>query len=533
MRATRRSVLIGGLASAAMGPSIISARAAPAVGRTVRAVMHADLRVFDPIWTTATITSYHGAMVYDTLFGQDEQGRPQPQMVGKWGTSDDKLTYTFTLRDGLKFSDGSPVTAADCVASIRRWQVRDGAGTHMFRRVKDTPVVDDKTFQIVLSERYGLVIEALSKISSSQCFVMRKKEAETDPNQQVRTIIGSGPFLYNADESRPGNRYVYDPSPSYVPRSEPASGMAGGKVVKIDRAIFENISDEQTALSALQAGEVDFCEAPPQDMLADLEKDSNLTVDIINTTGRVLVMRMNFLQPPFDNVEARRAMLYVVDQEAIMQAIFGQSKAWRKCGAYFSCGNPMENDENTEWFKTGPNSKKAAELFKKAGYDGRPVVVLQATDNTFANPAAMLTAQGLRQAGVNVDLAPMDWGAVVTRRASKKPISEGGWNTFFTASFGSELVDPIAFGAHAATGEKGWFGWPKDDLQEQLRDRWATAETPEQRKELAREMQRNAWNYVPQVYCGQFYPRSVWRKNLTGVLKIPQIVAFWNMEKKN
>src|SRR3569623_562212 len=147
MTTTRRGVLAGGLAAAAFGaPGIVKAQAQPSAARTLKAVMHADLRVLDPIWTTANITAYHGAMVYDTLFGLDANFDPQPQMVGKWGVSDDKLTYTFELRDGLKIHDGSAVTAADCVASIRRWAARDGAGQSMMKRVKDTPVADDKTF---------------------------------------------------------------------------------------------------------------------------------------------------------------------------------------------------------------------------------------------------------------------------------------------------------------------------------------------------------------------------------------------------
>ena len=343
--------------------------------------------------------------------------------------SDDKLTYTFELRDGLKFSDGAAVTAADCVASVRRWAARSGSGQSLMRRVKDTPVVDDKTFRIVLSEPYGLVIDSLSTISTSLCYMMRKKDAETDPNQQVRETIGSGPFLYNRDETRPGNRHVYDRNPNYVPRAEPPSAMAGGKVVKLDRVIFENIADEQTALSALQAGEIDFYEVPPQDLIDDLKKDPNLTVQILNKTGHVAIMRLNHLHPPFNNPDARRAMLYLVKQDDVMRAIFGQSKSWQACGSYFACGTPMTNDENTEWFKHGQDVAKAKELFQNAGYDGKPVVVLQATDHYLANPAGLLAAQWLRQAGINVDLAAMDWGALLTRRAVKKPPAEGGWNT--------------------------------------------------------------------------------------------------------
>src|ERR1044072_7424907 len=97
------------------------------------------------------------------------------------------------------------------------------------QRVKGTPGVDDKTFRIVLGERYGLVIDGLSTISTSLCYMMRRKDAETDPNQQVRETIGSGPFLYNRDETRPGNRHVSDRNPNYAPRSEPPSAHGVGK----------------------------------------------------------------------------------------------------------------------------------------------------------------------------------------------------------------------------------------------------------------------------------------------------------------
>ena len=531
MATTRRSVLAGGLATLASSPAIIRAKAQPSAARTVKAVMHADLRVLDPIWTTANISAYHGGMIYDTLFGLDANFTPQPQMVSKWGVSDDKLTYTFELRDGLRFSDGAAVTAADCVASVRRWAARSGSGQSLMRRVKDTPVVDDRTFRIVMSEPYGLVIDSLSTISTSLCYMMRKKDAETDPNQQVRETIGSGPFLYNRDETRPGNRHVYDRNPNYVPRAEPPSAMAGGKVVKLDRVTFENIADEQTALSALQAGEIDFYEVPPQDLVDDLRKDPNLTIQVLNKTGHVAILRLNHLHPPFNNPDARRAMLHLVKQDDVMRAIFGQSKSWQACGSYFACGTPMTNDENTEWFKQGQDTAKAKELFQKAGYDGKPVVVLQATDHYLANPAGLLTAQWLRQAGINVDLAAMDWGALLTRRAVKKPPAEGGWNTFATTVTGITFADPIAFVGQAANGDKAWFGWPSNELQEKLRDQWATAPTLDERKKIARELQQNGWDYVPHVLLGQFFRNSAWRKNIRGVIGMPEMVGFWNMEK--
>jgi peptide/nickel transport system substrate-binding protein len=519
MRTTRRRFVQGALASTALtGVPGISRAQVPSRARTIRGVMQGDLRSLDPIWTTANITAYHGAMIYDTLFALDAQMRPQPQMVGKWSLSDDKLTYTFELRDGLKFSDGAAVTADDVVASIRRWAARDGAGQHMMARVKDLSKKDDKTFVIAFKEPYGLIFETMAKTATPILYIMRKKEAETDPNQQITEYIGSGPFTYNREETRMGSRYVYDRNPGYVPRAEPASGMAGGKIVKTDRVIFENMPDSQTALQALKAGEIDFFEIPPIDLIDTLESDPNIKVEVLNKTGNYGIMRLNF-------------MLHLIDQEEFMKATFGNPKYYRKCPSNFACGTPMENDANSDWFKTAPNVAKAKELFQKAGYDGRPVTILHATNIDFMNNAAQIAAQRLRAAGINVKLESSDWGGVVTRRAVKAPPDQGGWNIFITWAGGASVGSPLAFIGHQANGEKGWFGWPTDELQEKLRDKWASAASLEEQKAVAREIQTNAWNFVPHVWLGQWVSPVAYRKNLRGVLAIPEIIPFWNIEK--
>src|SRR5215471_2365127 len=204
MATSRRTFVKGTVASAAAitAPSLLRAQPAPAKARTVHAVLHGDLKVFDPIWTTANMTGNHALLIYDTLFGLDDARNVQPQMVDRWSISDDKKTYTFALREGLKFHDGQAVTSSDVVASVRRWAVRDGAAQHLFKRVADTPVKDDNTFAIVLKEPYGLVLEALGKIETNLPVIMRKKDAETDPNQQVTTKVGSGPFRFNEDETK-------------------------------------------------------------------------------------------------------------------------------------------------------------------------------------------------------------------------------------------------------------------------------------------------------------------------------------------
>src|SRR6266446_1642373 len=233
---------------------------------TLRVVMHSDLKIVDPIWTTAYIVRNHGYMIYDTLFSMDAKGDIKPQMVDKYEVSKDQLTYTMTLRDGLAWHDGKPVTAEDCVASIKRWAAKDSMGQKMMGFVKGMSVVNAKTFKIVLNEPTGLVLGALGKPSSNVPFMMPKRVAETDPNTQISDTTGSGPFIFKKDEWKPGDKAVYVKNPQYKPRSESPSGMAGGKVVKVDRVEWKHIPDHQTAINALLAGEVDMLESPPHDL---------------------------------------------------------------------------------------------------------------------------------------------------------------------------------------------------------------------------------------------------------------------------
>src|SRR6185312_15168262 len=174
-------------------------------------------------------------MVWDTLFAMDEKLQVQPQMVDRWELSLDRLTYTFTLRDGLKWHDGQSVTSADCIASLKRWGAKDFMGQKLLSFVDRMEALNDKTFRLILKEPYGLVLDSLAKPGSSVPFMMPKRIAETDPGTQIKEIVGSGPFIFKKDEWKPGEKIVYVRNPDYVPRAEPPSGLAGGKIAKVDR----------------------------------------------------------------------------------------------------------------------------------------------------------------------------------------------------------------------------------------------------------------------------------------------------------
>lgn len=502
--------------------------------KTLRVTMHADVRTLDPFWTTQTIAGIHGLMVYDTLFSSDINLKPQPQMVDTWSVSDDRKTYTFTLRDGLKFHDGSAVTTKDVIASLQRWGKRDGAGKTLFGYTTSLTAKDDKTFVWALSEPYGLLIDTLAKSGTSVPFIMREKEAMVDPFQQIQEVVGSGPFAFKRDEWVPGSKTVYTKFRDYVPRKEPASGHAGGKVVKVDRVEYVWMSDPQTAQAALVNGEIDFLENPQPDFLPILEGTPGIKLETHPAMGTMGIIQMNHLHPPFNNVKARQALLYLISNADYLNTIAADKKLQTLCFSFWGCGVEMETDAGSEIYKGAKDVKKAEQLFKEAGYNGEPITILQATDHQYITPAGLVLAQQLRRAGfLKLDIQSMDWGSVVSRRTKKEPPAQGGWNIFITGTTVLNSSSPMTHTSIAMSCDKAWFGWPCDETFEKMRTSWAFAPDQAKRKEIAVALSKRAYEQVPYISFAQWRNPVAYRADrLSGVITMPSLPPMWNIEKK-
>jgi peptide/nickel transport system substrate-binding protein len=506
-------------------------RPAHAATDVLRIIPHADLKNVDPIWTTAYITRNHGYMVYDTLFSMDESLTPQPQMVDSWTTSDDKITWTFVLRDGLKWHDGEPVTAEDCVASLSRWGQRDGMGQKLMDATESIAAADEKTIVLTLKEPYGLVLESIGKISSNVPFMMPKRLADTDPFEQVPEIVGSGPFKFSKDEWVPGSKVVYLKNESYVPRSEPVSAAAGGKVPKAERVEWLYIPDANTAMNALISGEVDYYENPPPDLLPILQQSADVKTEVLDPLGNQGMMRMNHLHPPFDNLKARQAAIKAIDQTEYMQAAIGNPEYYKECLSFYACGSPLETMAGTEMIaKRDVEGAKA--LLAESGYNGETVVILQATDIPVLNAASLVTAKNLRDIGMTVELQAMDWSTVTSRRAQKEPPSEGGWNVFHTWWIGGDIANPITHTGLSCGGvERAWFGWPDDAEIEAMRDAFSKETDPTKQREIAEAIQvRNFEHVVTHGNYGTWFNPVAYRADVEGLIKSP-VQFFWNMTK--
>ncbi|MGE3917305.1 MAG: ABC transporter substrate-binding protein [Hyphomicrobiaceae bacterium] len=515
----------------ALGAAMIASSVAGAAAeKTLRFVPHSDLKILDPIWTTAYIVRNHGYMVYDTLFAMDEKGEIKPQMVGKYDISPDKLTYTLTLRDGLLWHDGAPVNSEDCVASIKRWGAKDSMGQKLMTFVSALESPDAKTIVIKLKQPTGLVLLGLGKPSSNVPFMMPKRVAETDPNKQIEDFTGSGPFVFKKDEWQPGSKIVYAKFDKYVPRSEPPSALAGGKVVKVDRVEWRPIRDHQQAVNALIAGEIDAIESPPHDLQPLIKADKNIYSFDWNPLGNQFTFRFNVLHKPFDNPKIRQALFYAFNQEDFLKAVVGSPEYYKLCKSLFICGTPLETTAGME-DKLESNMKKARELLKEAGYDGTPVVLMHSTDLQVLTNLAPVAKSLMEKAGMKVDMQSMDWQTLVARRAKKDAPDKGGWNAFLTSWVSADMLNPVMQGFLNAGCEKAMFGWPCDSEIEKLRDDFAKATDAAKQKEIAAAVQKRVAEYPTHVHLGQWNNAGAYRKGVEGVLAAPAPV-LWNISVK-
>jgi peptide/nickel transport system substrate-binding protein len=524
----RRTLLATAAAAAALPRFSI---AQPAQARVMKMVPQANLTSLDPVWTTANITRNHGYMVYDTLYGMDAQFRPQPQMAEGHVSEQGGRRVAITLRTGLKFHDGEPVRAADCVASLQRWMKRSPIGQKLEQFVETLSADGDRRIVFQLKQPFPLLTAALAQVSNSPPFIMPERIARTDPFQQIRETVGSGPFRFVPREFNSGSLVVYERNPDYVPTPNGTPSLtAGPKVAHFDRVEWHIITDPSTASAALQTGEIDWYEQPPPEIQQLLKRNRNVAVEPIDPLPLTGIMRFNHLHPPFNDKKLRQAILPAVVQSDFMQAVNGPDASLYMTGVgMFTPGTPLANDAGIGAL-TGPRSvDRAKQLMREAGYTNQQMRLIGPTD--ILAPAAMtqVGADLVRRLGFNADIVITDWGTTVQRRTSREPVERGGWSMLFTSFSSFDFVDPSAHFPLRGNGLAAWPGWPTIPRLEELRDAWFVAPDLDAQKRISREIQEVAMDELPYVPVGSYLSVTAHRRNL--VDRVAGLALFWGIRR--
>jgi peptide/nickel transport system substrate-binding protein len=527
----RRRTLLAGSATLTAAGAMGLARPAIAQGasaKVLRFVPQANLANPDPIWTTATVAINHGYMVWDTLYGINDALIAQPQMCAGHEVSSDELTWTFTLRGGLKYTDGEPVRPIDCTTSIARWSAKNPFGQQLALQTEEMKPLDDKRFQIRLKKRFRQMTYALG---SQNCFIMPERMAKTSANEQIKEFVGSGPFIFKQDEWVSGAKAVYVKNSDYVPRQEKPEYYSGGKVVNFERVEWIVQPDPSTQAAALQTGEVDWVEFQVLDLLPMLRKAPGCDVVRFDPLGSLAIIAFNHLYPPFDNVKLRRALLPAIDQGEYVTSWVGEQQDLGKYPVGFFTGNsPMENSAGLEAFTSPRDLAKAKKLVAESGYAGEKIVMMVPSDQPSIVAPSQVTRDLFIKLGLNVDYQVMDWGTLVARRAKQDPPSQGGWNVFQTGWGGLATSNPGSSYPLRGVGKKGWFGWPTDARIEELRDQWFDAGDVAEQKKICERMQLRAFETIPFMPIGQWYFPWAVRKDLTEFVKCATVL-FWGVRR--
>ena len=517
----RRATLAGGVSLAAA--ALVRPREARAA-TNLTVVLESEATILDPHFTTAAITRTFGLHVFDMLFAMNEKGEMKPQMVGSWEASSDKLGWTFVLREGLKWHDGTPVTAADCVASLRRWGARDALGKMLLTATASLDATDARTFRFALKEPFPLMLEVLGKPNAPLPVMMPARLAATPPDQRIPEPVGSGPFRFVKNEWRPGNTMLLERNPDYVPRSEAPDFLAGGKKVKIDQLTLRVMPDQSTGANALIAGEIEYMQYLPFDILPVLEKEKALRFiglgGIHQFQGN---FRLNHEAPPFNNPAVRRILWKLVDQDATLTAIGVPEKYRAKsCPSFFMCGAPL----STEAGSAGNSFDMAAAKAELAasGYKGEPVIILEVS-GSISQTASKLLVQNMRDIGFTVEQQPRDWPTVLARRAKKE-----GWSMFPVYSNGTDMFSPLSHFYIANTCSPDYPGWSCDERIPKSLKAFTQASTLEERRRIAADIQAAAYELTPSVMWGQFTIPAGYRSNLKGLIQ-SSYPMFWEVER--
>ena len=481
-------------------------------GGTLIWALEAPVKAIDPVWTTATVTWRSSQMVYDSLQRLDTKYQYQNNGFTSWEQSSDGLTWTFKLRDGMKFHDGSKVTATDVQQSAFRWADRITAGIQMFKRSvegnfseKSLSVVDATTFTLNLKEPYP----ALSMGFSEAPFIVKASVAKgTDANSRMSqdgydgsTYISSGPYVLK--KWVPGYRFEYEPHQGWV------GNVPEGESVWVDAVNVVEVPDKTTLLAGLKTGKIDYATSGASEQYTELAADPNMKM-LVAAPGTPILL-LNHTKSPFKYLNARRSIQAAQNAEKLM-AVHGPKELWSVCHAIFLCGTPGESDAGKA--KYNQNNLTLAQEYRdkfvaEAGWDLANDTIEMVSNTSYQShrDRSLINIARIREIGFKINMTMTDWATAVTIRQNKD-----AWDIFHTGCCGVPSNNPVM----------NWYlspktyGWHTNQTIIDLQAQYTKETTDAGRKKVLDAVQESYYDQVSHISPGQSNVYHVWRASTNG-----------------
>ena len=464
----------------------------------------------------ATTIAHH---MFEGLYTFDASNAPVPLLASGETISEDGKTIQITLRSGVTFHNGQPMTSADVVASLNRWGEHGARGGLLFANVDKVSASGDHEVTIQLSEPFGPWKNLLAFINGGPAIYPASVVGNAGKEPVApESYIGTGPYMFS--EWQPNRHVELVRYENYQSLEGKADGYAGVRAANFDSIRFIPVPDVGTRVSGIKSGDYDYAESIPGDLFDDLDADPDVKT-ILNGSPIFGLVFMNSKDGPLmENFSLRRAIQTALDKVPALQVSIGPDKLWRANGSFMPAGNVWHTESGTDQFSRG-DAAAARQMAAEAGYAGEPIKFMVSTNYAFHYDQAVVFTKQLAQAGFNIDLQVYDWATLIQKRAQPDQ-----WDLFFTHH--GFVPDPILI----SVMNDNYPGWWTTKEKADLKAKFTASADPEERVMIWSEIQAAIYDQVPTMKTGDVYTYNIASPSLQGLSEQTLIWPhFWNVSK--
>jgi peptide/nickel transport system substrate-binding protein len=497
----------------ALGAAPAGAQDQPRMGGVLKAAMIGEPPTLDLHTTTAVIVQQITWHVYEGLYTYDKSYNAVPLLVDSHAVGDSGRTYTFKLRRGVKFHNGKELTAADVVASLKRWGRLATPGKQFWRNVEGVEAKDPSTVAMYLKEPSGALLMGLARPNNG-AVIYPKEIVDAAGDNPVKEVIGTGPYRFV--EHKPDRHVRLTRFKEYAARADAPEGFGGKRTAYLDEILFVPVPDVAVRLAGVETGEYHVGQQIQQDQYDRMKSMPAVVAAISKPEGWTTAV-LNHKQGLMTDKRVRQAFQAALDMEPIMAAGFGNKAFYRLDPGLSFAEQPQWHSRVAGELYNQRNPAKAKKLLADAGYAGQPVRWITTKEYQWMYKNALVAKQQLEAVGFKVDLQVVDWATLVQRR--NKPEV---WDVFST---GITFNPEPAFSTATICNWPGW--WCHED-KERWMEALARESDPRKRRAMWEKVQTLFYEDVGRVKFGDYFGLTAVRKEVQGYRPTNE-TNLWNV----